>query len=340
MGLCVAVAVELDRLSAGRRRRSPVASPHSFCSWRFGAARGSFQWTGFDTGTSPYWNGVPYVPILLATAAAALVFVYGRRGRRTARVAPSWRCSSPSSSHCSARRPWPLRRGGRTPRTAARQALSSVVARRPAGWRGVRTPDPGSLRPLGAITADRRNADAKRVRGRERRAAADDSRGSGYLTAHRPGGQGGSLAGRSRWSPGAGRRRRAFGRSRRGSSPSTPSPRGSRHRATSWWRAAPFHRDRSGPTSVRVDRNPRDRRPSPSPSAARLFDWRPSKGSCSPVTRSGTRLSSYLFEAFPCATLPPLRYGVARRAGLVVERRRAGPRDHGAASPFGASGTC
>ena len=331
VGLCaVALAVEIDRLSAGRqsavvRRVAALV----LLAGGLAAARGSFQWTGFDTGTSPDWNSVPYVPILLATAAAALLLDYGRRGRRTALARPELAMFFAVIVALIGTTTVALAvEAARTPGTAARQALSSLLGRQTCGMAtGVRVPDPGSLRPLARAGGLPQTADAKRTGDGEQRAEPPFP---WFRLPRRPIGLvvgGGLLAGQEpvvtwgRATP-SGVRPLTSGIVSAGAvAPGFASP---RHVLVGESTLPPRP---VGADVVRVGRNPRDPTASTSPIGELVsFDW-VSLEQLMLADHSRALVSPYLFEGFPCATLPPLRYGVAGVPDLLVEGDLSGPRD-------------
>ena len=166
VGLCaVAVGVEVDRLRAVRLltavRWTAAVVVLVTGLW---AARGSFQWTTFETGSAPAWNGVPYVPVLLAAAGAALVLLFvvrrSRADRSSVPVGPALAiCSSPSSWRSSGRRPScsPSRPSAQPHGLAARQAEADVAGRGTLRHGGrVDDPAPGSIRPLARLGSSSR----------------------------------------------------------------------------------------------------------------------------------------------------------------------------------------
>jgi len=339
IGFCaVAVGIEAHRLAVSRR--STVA--------RWGAAlivlvsglwaaRGSFQWTTYETGSPAAWNDVPYVPILLGTGAAVLLPIALNPRRRPllrpelaallAVVVALIGTTAVALAVDATRTPgW----------TAARQAWSDLVGSGSCGMAsGLTVAAPDSMHPLQRVGArpSRRLGDRVHESGPDGSALDGTSTSSWFLLPHESIGVlvngGGDQELVVTWGLMKGHHIRPVASGVVGAGFASQG-------------LAPARRvliDESSlpkrPVSANVVRlEPRaqaDLRTGPS---AQLVSFRRTALD-SRMRGHGFRtlVTPYLLEGIPCVALPPLRYGVAGSPDLIVEGD-LWPAAVGGSSPF------
>jgi arabinosyltransferase B/arabinosyltransferase C len=323
----VAVGVEANRLAIDRRpwvvRWACAVAVLASALW---AARGSFQWTTFQSGSSAAWNDVPYVPVVLITTVAAVIGSLLIR-RRDVSFRPELVALLAVVAALLGTTTVALAvEAGRTPGwTAARQALSGLLGKESCGMAtGLTVAVPNSMRPLAAVGSSLRRMRIGRV-------AASGSNGStldrtsevswfhlprrkfgllvtpprapgdelvvtwGRLIGHRVQGLGSGVLEPAAGTEGLARARRVLIGER--SFPPRPAD-------ADVVRLEPL-RDRSSP-------NMKSSLQFVSYSETRLDRHMRQDG-------VSTLVTPYLLEGFPCVKLPPLEYGVAGVPDLIVE---------------------
>jgi hypothetical protein len=331
VGLCaVAVGVEVDRLRAVR--------PSTFVRWTAAlvvlvtglwAARGSFQWTTFETGSAAAWNSVPYVPVMLGAAGAALVLLFAVRRSRTARgampVGPVLALFFAVVVALLGTTTVALAvEAVRTPAwTAARQAVSDLAGRGTCGMAdGLKVPATASLRPLTRLDP----------------AGPGDTASAGPWFRLPPGPVG--LIVSEGWAPGE-EPVVTFGRTTtEGVHPLASAVLPDSDASTGFVLSrriligeGSFPRRPTGADAIRVER-PTWEASSPLSHFGVLVTF-DEIALATRMRERGVRtlVTPYLFEGVPCATLPALRYGVAGGPELIVEGD-LWPAATGYASPF------
>ena len=312
VGLCaIAAGVELNRLAQSRRS--------SVIGWlaagvlllsALWAARGSFQWTTYETGSPPGWNDVPYAWVVVGAGVLAIALaIWVLRGRMAtamlvAVVVALLGTTGVALAYDATRTTW----------TVARQTLSELGGRGSCGMAdGLIVPAPSSVRPLNAVAQGPAPGGAANGSG--------DRTGTWFTLPAAPIGvlvappTSGEEAFVVTWGRTDGDRVRTL-------SAGTIDPAAAT--AGYVWTHRVLIGEGSFPVRppeadvVKVERRAAGSAPPDATAELVSFD---------PITLESllrrpafhTLVTPYLFEAVPCATLPPLAYGVAGVPELVLE---------------------
>ena len=323
----VAVGVEANRLAIDRRswvvRSACALAVLASALW---AAQGSFQWTTFQTGSSPGWNDVPYVPVVVVTTVVAIIGSLVIR-RRHVSFRPELVALFAAIAALLGTTTIALAvEAGRTPGwTAAQQAVSGLLGKEACGMAtGLTVAVPDSMRPLAAFASNLRGTPVGRMAasGGER-ATLDRTTASAWfrlprrklgllVTPPRP--RGDELV--VTWGRSLGRKVQALGSGALEPDAATEGFARSRRVLIGERSFPPRPADAD---VVRVE-TPRGRSSPPEAASWQFVSYGETRLDRHMRQEDvSTLVTPYLLEGFPCVTLPPLEYGVAGVPDLIVE---------------------